>query len=134
MKDKIEDSNFHSSQGRIDSSFMDDNETLLAELHTKFPTLTSLEMETAHLYHLARISSPAKGVISAAACHMIFASRSGPSHASSAEQGNGSPTFIDPDLVKELEKGAGKACLEAVCAFTIQKERLHSDRGSVWEV
>lgn len=68
-------------------------------------------METAHLFHLAHIAAPAKGKISAAAAHMVFASRNGEGH-----------TFIDPAQVEELEPIAGRACLDAVIAFEIADE------------
>ncbi|KAL8286798.1 hypothetical protein RQP46_004326 [Phenoliferia psychrophenolica] len=114
---------FYSSQGRIDANFSDSNSHLLTSLSSLFPTLSSLEMETAHLFHLAQIASPLKGTISAAAAHMIFAARNGEG-----------ATFIEPDQVEFLEKEAGRTCLDAVVAFEIGEERLHPEEGSVWKM
>ncbi len=40
---------FYSSQGRTDANFDDRNETLIDEIIGKFPTATTLEMETFQL-------------------------------------------------------------------------------------
>jgi uridine phosphorylase len=95
-------------------------------------------METAHLFHLAKIST-LKGKISAAATHMVFAGRTGDGH-----------SFIDPEVVETLEPAVGRACLDAIIAFEIKEDvsrsrlvgkgqademmqRIHPERGSVWE-
>lgn len=86
-----------------------------AHPHRSLPTtfLTAhLQMETAHLFHLARISRM-KGNISAAAAHMIFASRT---------MEAGGVSFIDPAVVSRLEPLVGRACLDAVIAFDIPSE------------
>ncbi|KAI5115984.1 hypothetical protein M0805_004641 [Coniferiporia weirii] len=50
---------FYSSQGR-QTSFPDHNETLIDHLLVSVPKLTSLEMETFHLLHLASVWRPHK--------------------------------------------------------------------------
>ena len=67
-------------------------------------------METAHLFHLAKIHRPtaSRGSISVAAVHMNFAHRVG-----------GESTFIDPGLLEELEPLVGRACLDAIIAFPL---------------
>ncbi|KAF8996143.1 nucleoside phosphorylase domain-containing protein [Cyathus striatus] len=149
---------FYSSQGR-QTLFPDHNEHLLAELRSSTEDLTTLEMETFHLYHLAhcwggratsRKSTPppptttpvspsisqshpttqevpaakassSNSVIRAAAAQMVFASRT-------------SQDFISPQQVAETEDWTGKAVLEALAGFEILIERLHDERGSVWEL
>ncbi|GAA6043978.1 hypothetical protein JCM8097_003417 [Rhodosporidiobolus ruineniae] len=106
---------FYSSQGRIDANFRDENETLIDDLLVKYPECSSLEMETAHLLHLASIAAPLPSPsvpnetipsIRAAACHMVFAGRS-------------TGEFIDPEVVAELEPKVGRACLEALVGWEI---------------
>ena len=57
---------FYSSQGRVDSSFEDHNETLLQDVVQTYPKAVSLEMETFQLFHLAQLARP-RGCIRAAA-------------------------------------------------------------------
>ncbi|ORY88946.1 nucleoside phosphorylase domain-containing protein [Leucosporidium creatinivorum] len=110
---------FYSSQGRIDPQFKDDNADFVPQLLDAAPEVKSLEMETAHLFHLASVARHAK--ISAAACHMIFADRVG-------------QEFIDPLVVAELEPKVGRACLDAIISFPLSDEALHPEEGSVWEI
>ncbi|GAA5913035.1 hypothetical protein JCM8208_005675 [Rhodotorula glutinis] len=104
-----------SSQGRIDRNFQDDNETLIDDLVKANPDCASLEMETAHLLHISHLSPK----IRAAACHMVFADRTG-------------GAFIDPVVVEELEPKVGRACLDALVGWDIERE--HPERGAVWEM
>lgn len=57
---------FYSSQGRVDSSFEDHNETLLQDVVQTYPKAVSLEMETFQLFHLAQLARP-RGCIRATA-------------------------------------------------------------------
>lgn len=66
-------------------------------------------METAHLFHLARIAAR-EGSIKVAAAHMVFANRS----AAPGDDG-----FISPQLVESTEPLVGQACLDALVAFDI---------------
>lgn len=72
-------------------------------------------METAHLLHLSHLSPR----IRAAACHMVFADRTG-------------GAFIDPSVVEELEPRVGRACLDALAEWEVDHE--HPERGAVWEL
>lgn len=86
-------------------------------------------METAHLFHLASISHPSTSSslapqqpkILAAACHMVFADRTGGS-------------FIDPLVVAELEPRVGRTCLDAIIAWRLGEGRTMGGEGCVWEV
>ncbi|EGG04899.1 uncharacterized protein MELLADRAFT_37196 [Melampsora larici-populina 98AG31] len=131
---------FYSSQGRLDPNFLDQNQDLIQTLHSKYPKLVTLEMETPHLFHLAAIASHdpsqfqpthqsakesvgfevGRGIIRAAAAHMTFAGRVG-------------GEFISPERTELLENFAGKACLETLIRQSIQIENLHPENGSVWE-
>lgn len=115
---------FYSAQGRTDPNFDDDNSELVNQLVKEYPTLSSFEMETAHLYHLARISH-AKGKISVAAAHMVFAARVGDED---------KQVFIDSEVVERLEPKIGRLCLDALVAFEIEGEKLHPTSDSVWEM
>ncbi|GAA6056728.1 hypothetical protein JCM3770_005868 [Rhodotorula araucariae] len=108
---------FYSSQGRIDRNFQDDNDTLIDDLLAAHPRCASLEMETAHLLHLSRLSPR----IRAAACHMVFADRASTAGA-----------FIDPAVVAALEPRIGRACLDVLAAWRVERE--HPERGAVWEL
>lgn len=111
---------FYSSQGR-QTSFPDHNSGLIARLLNEVPRLTTLEMETFHLYHLAKVyprstpaqhpetgsaPAPRQGGIRASGVQMVFASRS--------TQG-----FITPEEVQTLERWVGQACLDALTQFEI---------------
>ncbi|KAJ3325187.1 hypothetical protein HDV06_004977 [Boothiomyces sp. JEL0866] len=99
---------FYSSQGRTSEGFGDDNEKLLAAIRRKLPFAETIEMETGMILHLAQCATfEAKknpehpGPIRATACAMVFFNRS-------------TNEAIDLSIVDELEKNAGKACLEAI--------------------
>ncbi|RDB29910.1 Purine nucleoside phosphorylase DeoD-type [Hypsizygus marmoreus] len=152
---------FYSSQGRH-TSFPDHNADLIEKLQASTPDLATLEMETFHLYHLAacwsggRVTSkvaepplatgPVRPVISvpssnsesiipppslqlaspdtvirAAAAQMVFASRT-------------SQDFITPQHVSELERWTGLGVLNALKNFETPVDRLHPEKGSVWEI
>ncbi|GAA5865167.1 hypothetical protein JCM8547_008301 [Rhodosporidiobolus lusitaniae] len=123
---------FYSTQGRIDPNFLDNNENLIDELLEKNPDCASLEMETAHLFHLASIAAPLPPSTSspspapvpsirATACHMVFAARrTSVKTATQAETEVGTNEkgdFIEPEEVERLEREVGRACLEALFGF-----------------
>jgi len=121
---------FYSSQGR-QTSFQDHNSGLIAHLKETIEDITTLEMETYWIFHLAAswrglLSPPTKDTlprssIRAAALQMVFASRS-------------SQDFITPEHVNKLEAWCGQAVLEALCATDIPQDRLHPQEGSTWDV
>jgi len=126
--------------------------------------IATLEMETFHLFHLASIWYPitrsvnsetvlgalpsqdrpvrtdvAAGTTSslpdysseiihipdsrirAASVHMVYAQRD-------------SQDVITPEEVDDLENWVGKAVLECVTEIDIEKDFLHREQGSVWEM
>ncbi|ELU38099.1 phosphorylase superfamily domain-containing protein [Rhizoctonia solani AG-1 IA] len=115
------------TEDRRQTSFPDHNASLIERLIDEIPRLTTLEMETFHLYHLAKsytkltkrlqnlsagsmeVSMLHRGAIRASGVQMVFASR---------------PTqeFITPDEVQNLERWVGQACLEALTQFEIAEE------------
>ncbi|TRM56293.1 nucleoside phosphorylase domain-containing protein [Schizophyllum amplum] len=135
---------FYSSQGR-QTSFPDHNAGLIERLLKEVKGLTTLEMETFHLYHLARcwgrksaqplVTGPVEPsvadaagstksdvaergtIIRAAAAQIVFASRT-------------SRDFISPARVEEVERWAGKGVLDALAGVEI--EQAHPEKGSVW--
>ncbi|KAF8603207.1 purine and uridine phosphorylase [Ceratobasidium sp. AG-I] len=117
---------FYSSQGR-QTAFPDHNAGLIDRLLAKVPRLTTLEMETFHLYHLASVyprvqplePSKRRGGIRASGVQMVFASRV-------------TQQFITPGHVLELEQWVGRACLDALTQFEIAEELLHPPEDSVW--
>ncbi|KAF9472641.1 uridine phosphorylase [Pholiota conissans] len=150
---------FYSSQGR-QTSFPDHNEHLIEYLESKVENLGTLEMESFHLMHLAACwtgrtvtkgkkdatpltTGPVKPIIAptssvtqqtltaplvlpntvirAAAIHMVFASRK-------------SRDFITPQQVEEIERWTGEGALNALINIEIRKDRMHMDKGSVWEI
>ena len=90
--------------GRQDPNFMDHNQTLIQEVLQEHPDLKTLEMETSMLLTLAYQSVEP---LFASGCAMVFANRV-------------QDTFIDKDLVKDLELKAGKSVLEALVAFPLE--------------
>ncbi|TFK86183.1 purine and uridine phosphorylase [Polyporus arcularius HHB13444] len=67
----------------------------------------------------ARLRPPPR--IRAAAAQMVFASRT-------------SQDFITPEHVSTVEAWTGRAVLDALVGLPIGRERLHDERGSVWEI
>jgi len=97
---------FYSSQGRVDANFDDRNATLIDELITNHPQCVSLQMETFHLLHLARLSF---GKIYVAACAIVLAQRR-------------SNAFLDNKSKHNLELLAGKACLNSLFDWTSEEK------------
>ncbi|KAJ3262244.1 hypothetical protein HK103_002657 [Boothiomyces macroporosus] len=99
---------FYSSQGRTGDVFGDDNEKLISAIRKKLPFAETLEMESGMILHLAQCATFESkknpnhpGPIRATACAMIFFNRN-------------TTEAIDHDLIDELEKNAGRACLDAI--------------------
>jgi uridine phosphorylase len=88
---------FYSSQGRKSNIYQDYNETIIDEV-AKEKDISSLEMETFHIYDLAENSN---GKLIASATCLVLAQRK-------------EKTFIDLDLKKKMEKEMGKAALDAI--------------------
>lgn len=107
-KDATADS-FYGSQGRVDPAFDDHNENLIQRIISLHPDTGSLQMETFHLFHLARLNQQAMkkqdrcDVIHAAACAIILANRQ-------------TGQFLGNDEKHKIERAAGLACLEALIA------------------
>jgi len=107
---------FYSSQGRIDKNFADHNETLIDDIVNLDPDVGSIQMETFHLYHLARLS----GTISAAACAIVLAQRK-------------KNDFLGNDEKHTLEKQAGRACFEALTGWRVDDAGLmDKDPACAW--
>ena len=87
-------------QGRSTTDFDDRNEDLLQLLAAQHPSALSLEMESFHLFDLARCSG---GSIRAAAVAIVLAERQ-------------SNAFIAAEKIVELEKRGGLAALQALVA------------------
>lgn len=94
---------FYSSQGRVSSSFDDRNADLLNTLTETYPNALSLEMETFHLFDLARCSG---GKIKAAAVAIALAERY-------------TNDFIAASEIEKLEKQAGFAALSALSQYQL---------------
>lgn len=93
---------FYCSQGRLEDAFVDHNDGLLANLRTNY-NIRTLDMETFHLFHLAKCATKvADQSIKSAAVKIIFANRV-------------KDLFIVCDETKkELEKTGGLFCLRAL--------------------
>jgi uridine phosphorylase len=98
---------FYSSQGRIGDAFDDRNDKLLEKVHELYPSARSCQMETFHLFDLAR--SSLHRIKAAAAC-IILASRT--------TKGGASDSIASKEDVTLLELCGGLACLEALVKDT----------------
>jgi uridine phosphorylase len=107
---------FYSSQGRITDDFEDYNHTLLDEAMERYPELTSLEMETFHLLHLAHCS---RGSISASAAAIVLAQRK-------------SGAFLDHETTRRLERLGGTAVLDALVEYPLDEKQLMQGEECVW--
>jgi uridine phosphorylase len=93
---------FYSSQGRTNETFVDNNEGLVARLERAFPLLACLQMETFHLFDLARATRADKGRgIVASAAAIVIVNRTSGAVASKAD-------------VEYLELEGGRACLDTL--------------------
>lgn len=98
---------FFSSQGRLDAHFSDRNAAVLDELQRRHPDVSSLEMETFHLFHLAQCSG---GDVRAAAGVISLANRT-------------TDEFIDTERIPVLERAAGEAALRALVTTPVEDSR-----------
>ncbi|KAF9653116.1 purine and uridine phosphorylase [Thelephora ganbajun] len=140
---------FYSSQGR-QTSFPDRNEYLIPHL---------LEMETFHLFHLAKNYVPLRPhslgdtepPVTTEPVSQIVESATGFTQSRVPNQTAASPpriraaaaqmtfaarlseTFITPDEVVELERWSGRGILEALIGINLPADRCHEEVGSVWE-
>jgi len=94
---------FYASQGRIDSSFDDGNEKLIDVMLEKYPSISALEMETFHLFDLARCS---RGTIRASAAAIVLAQRR-------------SNAFLDRATTERIEKEGGRAVLATLAGVRL---------------
>eukprot|EP00455_Lapot_gusevi_P024427 TRINITY_DN2540_c0_g1_i5.p2 TRINITY_DN2540_c0_g1~~TRINITY_DN2540_c0_g1_i5.p2 ORF type:complete len:187 (-),score=80.60 TRINITY_DN2540_c0_g1_i5:83-643(-) len=94
---------FYSSQGRTDEHFDDRNGQILDELETRFPEISTLEMESFHLFDVARCSR--SRIRTAAACIVLAQRRVN--------------DFLPNDIIEKLEAAAGLAALQALTSFNL---------------
>lgn len=152
---------FYSSQGR-QTSFQDHNASLIDHLKAAVPCLTTLEMETFWIFHLAAswrgVKQSSSAVSPPLAIGPVVLASSGKSTSEKVEglhsidedissrpviraaaaqmvfASRSSQAFISPEEVNELEKWSGRGVLEALSKFDIAPEKLHPLSGSVWEL
>ncbi len=101
---------FYAAQGRVDPAFDDRNQDLIERINSLHPNTGSLQMETFHLFHLARLNQQAMDKqnlrnqgIRAAACAIILANRQ-------------TGEFLSNEDKHKIERVAGEACLDALIA------------------
>lgn len=97
---------FFSSQGRLDGNFDDRNAFLIDEVQERYPETGSIQMETFHLFHLAKLNEYAKEekIMRVASCAIVIAQRQ-------------SDDFLSKEAKNMVEIQAGNACLEALAEF-----------------
>ncbi|KAH0826337.1 purine and uridine phosphorylase [Lanmaoa asiatica] len=153
---------FYSSQGRL-TSFQDYNSRLIDHLKETIQDVTTFEMETYWVFHLAAswrgLSSSSSALNPPLAVGPVFpvaisshleTTRTAmhesqpvkdilqqPSIRAAAVQmvfaSRSSREFITPEHVSKLEAWCGRAVLETLSAANIPQDRLHPQEGSVWE-
>ncbi|KAF8547984.1 purine and uridine phosphorylase, partial [Imleria badia] len=149
---------FYSSQGR-QTSFQDYNSELIDHLKKTIPGITTLEMETYWVFHLAA-SWRGLPILSPALNPPLAVGPEFPpsSHAETALNGpqpakdtvrqptiraaavqmvfaaRSSREFITPEHVSKLEAWCGQAVLDALYAMDIPQDQLHPQEGSVWDM
>lgn len=97
---------FYATQGRRDPNFDDRNADLIEKVMERFPSASSMEMETFQLLHLAACS---KGQIRAAAAAIALANRH-------------TRTVVSENLVHQLEVVGGEAVLDAICTVSLGEQ------------
>ncbi|PVV04523.1 hypothetical protein BB560_000979 [Smittium megazygosporum] len=110
---------FYSSQGRLGSDFVDENETLISELKEKHTDAVSLEMEAHMLYHLAATSiGPDNTPSIRATCALIvYADRSG-------------DKFITPEQANSAVIHCTNAIFDTLVEEDLDEQALHPTAGS----
>jgi len=94
---------FYGAQGREDPNFDDRNTDVFDKLQKAHPTVTSMEMESFQLLHLASCSN---GSIRACTCAIVAANRA-----------SGMP--VSCDALHAAETNGGRAILEAITSITL---------------
>jgi len=107
---------FYSTQGRVDPSFDDRNETLVDDIVAIYPDVGSFQMETYHMCHLAARS---RNTMSVAACCIILAQRR-------------SGAFLTNEEKHALEHTCGEAVLRTLAAWTPKEGTVMDDDSCVW--
>ncbi|KAL0229182.1 hypothetical protein GEMRC1_013802 [Eukaryota sp. GEM-RC1] len=97
---------FYSAQGRVTGEFEDRNETVLDDLLKKEPRVVNLEMETFHLYDMARVASQKNIAVAGAA--IVIAART-------------KDQFIDLELKDKMENLAGEACIDTLISYDLDR-------------
>ncbi|KAH9475776.1 Purine nucleoside phosphorylase DeoD-type [Psilocybe cubensis] len=149
---------FYSSQGR-QTSFPDHNEHLIEYLQKMVENLSTLEMETFHLFHLAAcwrarsaVSTVERTPLTTGPVTPVIAQSSNPTPQipptpqalpNSVIRAAGihmvfasrkSRDFITPEQVKEVEEWTGQGVLNALVNIDIPEDQMHTSEGSVWEL
>lgn len=112
---------FYASQGRLSDAFDDRNEKLIDSLVQQHPTLTTIEMETFQLFHLAKCARQGR-VRAGAACIVIAQRRYTQRRASlslSLTLSVSANSFLDAEEKNRLELVGGVAMLEALIATPV---------------
>eukprot|EP00766_Chilomastix_caulleryi_P003546 gnl/Chilomastix_caulleri/464.p1 GENE.gnl/Chilomastix_caulleri/464~~gnl/Chilomastix_caulleri/464.p1 ORF type:complete len:295 (+),score=90.80 gnl/Chilomastix_caulleri/464:105-989(+) len=94
---------FYGSQGRLTPQFRDDNEELIDTLLYRHPSTCIIEMESAHMMHLAECAT---SPIYCTACAIVLAQRR-------------SGGFLDQDTKHNRELIAGLTSLETIIEFKL---------------
>ncbi|KDR73232.1 hypothetical protein GALMADRAFT_100855 [Galerina marginata CBS 339.88] len=148
---------FYSSQGR-QTSFPDHNSDLIEHLEKKVQNLSTLEMETFHLFHLAACwvgrtvsTDAAPTPLTTGPVTPVIAQSSSPTHplhrappplpnsvirAAAAHMvfaSRKSQDFITPQQVEEVENWTAQGILNGLVNIDIPEGRMQSNEGSVWE-
>lgn len=153
---------FYSSQGRKSESLIDDNEGLIAAIQKSHPKLSTLEMETFVLFHLALCAGYAAERkerdlgsktgslprIESAAMQMMYEANTRillccqvqmltfscrlPSSLTHRFVDRNSQGIITPSEVKLMEEWGGKAVCEALASISISADKTHPAENSVW--
>jgi len=109
---------FYSSQGRTGTYFEDHNTKLIEEMTAK-ERVTTLEMETFHLFDLARCANN-RMPIKVSAATIVLAQRK-------------SNDFLDNATLHRLEKEAGEGCLRTLAQFDLSTfGHVMDDSDCVW--
>lgn len=94
---------FYGSQGRITPQFKDDNTDLIDAMLLKHPNTCIIEMESAHMMHLAECATTP---ICCTACAIVLAQRR-------------SGAFLDQETKHNREVAVGVSALNAVAEFEL---------------
>eukprot|EP00164_Ancoracysta_twista_P011448 GFYU01017638.1.p1 GENE.GFYU01017638.1~~GFYU01017638.1.p1 ORF type:complete len:158 (+),score=47.52 GFYU01017638.1:23-475(+) len=110
---------FYSSQGRVNPEyFRDDNQTLMDDVAAAYPDVATMEMETFHLFDLARCSNKSAPIDAAAAVILVANRRT--------------DEIATTEDMQHLQAVGGEAVIDALATYKLDESATMKGDQCVW--